>query len=638
MRHGFFDSFAKLSKGTGGGQTEKGETHRSDRTSSIPNDGFPPGLSAENLRSIKELFNKQTPEKQKQLMEQALEFQKKMGKIPGFRKISEQGVQTMEAFLKQQSVGGSGSPSPGGIFPSEEVNSVQGQFSNQRHGTIMKSSPAVISGNGGLTLDELKKVNLGPEIEALFEELRSIREKKNHYRELYNKTKAMLETESKEKNELASSLNRVHGRLKRAEHEVLLLNSECMDSKQVASQVKSLIAQNRRLSDELNERKAAVASSADPSHADLQRRLKAKEAALHSLQRKVERMRRRDPILGFSILCSDVARFCDTARDPLKGLADEAFEVLQTNYLRQQQAVWAAAAGNDNGAAAKAFVAVVKRFFSSRLPHYNYDAMMTVEGDVQALKDIVNGLGFLISPVAGKDGRWMLASQADATPLTTSLGPYAYAFTLWYLSTTRISNSSSSNNNDSNPNRNPKDSDYTSSTNGLVSLPFAALPYTVTHVVPYVSSTLVENQNRISIEYETARSSGPGGQATNTTETQIHGKLFIDGATAFSAQAQDSRSALQNKESATAKLMAKRRQQYNENLSKQHHAEEMEKNMLTVMSAVSIGTFATAAVEIFATESVQRAAEAEFIPKAEIALVRCFLLLKKKLKGNKASG
>ncbi|CCW62949.1 unnamed protein product [Phytomonas sp. EM1] len=618
----------------GSGQTGEEEPRDSNRTSGKPKNEFPPGISPEKFRAIQDLFNSQPPESQKQLMNQALEFQKKMGKIPGFRKIAEQGVQTVEALLKQQSLDGKGNLTPGGISSSVGgENSVQGQFAThadgQRRGTILKPSPAASSGSGGVTLDELRKVNLGPEIEALFEELRSIREKKNHYRELYNKTKVKLESESKEKEELASSLNRVHAKLKRAEHEVILINSECMNLNEAASQVKSLTAQNRRLSEELSVIKASATSSGSPSYADLQRRLHSKEEALHSLQRKMERMRRRDPLLGFSIVCSDVARFCDSTCDPLKGIAEEAFDDLQANYMKLQQDVWTTAMESNNGAAAKAYVAVIKRFFSSRIPHYNYDAVMAVEGDVESLKDTVRSLGFVMSPMANRDGWWALVAQADAAPLTTSLGPYAYAFALWSLSTFR--NGSSSNNNSSSSIRNLTGSDCIGGSSRSILPHFAALPYTVAVVAPYVSTTLVENRNRITVEYETARASGPGGQATNVTETQIHAKLSIDGAKAFSAQAQDSRSALQNKESATAKLMTQRRHQYNESLSKQQRAEEVEKNVLNAMTKVGVGTFATPSAEASAVECVQKASETGFISSADIALVQCFWILKKKL-------
>lgn len=43
----------------------------------------------------------------------------------------------------------------------------------------------------------------------------------------------------------------------------------------------------------------------------LQQQLQNKEDALRSLHRKLDRLRLRDPLLQFSLACSDIARLCD---------------------------------------------------------------------------------------------------------------------------------------------------------------------------------------------------------------------------------------------------------------------------------------------------------------------------------------
>uniref|UniRef100_A0A0A9ZCY2 Peptide chain release factor 1-like, mitochondrial n=1 Tax=Lygus hesperus TaxID=30085 RepID=A0A0A9ZCY2_LYGHE len=100
-------------------------------------------------------------------------------------------------------------------------------------------------------------------------------------------------------------------------------------------------------------------------------------------------------------------------------------------------------------------------------------------------------------------------------------------------------------------------------------------------VAPYVSTELINNTHRSRISYETARASGPGGQATNVTETQINAKLVVDEQVLYTAEAQDSRSALNNKESALYKLQTQKRGQFNEVLHKHHRYEETAKRVMT---------------------------------------------------------
>ena len=71
---------------------------------------------------------------------------------------------------------------------------------------------------------------------------------------------------------------------------------------------------------------------------------------------------------------------------------------------------------------------------------------------------------------------------------------------------------------------------------------------------PMISSETIEQKNRVFIEHEKARSSKPGGQATNTTETQVTSILVFDGIEVCRAQSQDTRSQNENKKIADKRL------------------------------------------------------------------------------------
>lgn len=56
-------------------------------------------------------------------------------------------------------------------------------------------------------------------------------------------------------------------------------------------------------------------TSGSTSYVALQQQLQSKEDALRSLHRKLDRLRLRDPLLQFSLTCSDIARLCHNANN-----------------------------------------------------------------------------------------------------------------------------------------------------------------------------------------------------------------------------------------------------------------------------------------------------------------------------------
>lgn len=586
--------------------------------------GFPPGFNAQQMQTLQQLFNSQPKEKQEQLLKQAMDMQRMLSKVPGMGKLAQKNMAMMEQMLKMQS----------GAAPSSEGSNTSASQStaspNARRDLFRDAATGSASSKSrsGPSLDELKKVNLGPEIEALFEELRSIRSRKNEYREKYHTAQVALDGLREEHRDLVAREANVRSKLAKAEQEVMLLTSENMELRDNSKAVKQLSQTNKQLKQEVEQLKSAAQASAAPgtaSYAALKQQYQASEDALRSLQRKVDRMRRRDPLLQFSLACSDVSRHCVAIRadessaaaaaagsptsatgaaysggesaisEAGQEAAEQAFANLQSSYMQRQQEAWRTAA-HEHGAAAKAYVAVVRRYVTTRVPHANYDAVVSFTGDLSALRAAFKSIGFNVEAIPGETNKVHVVAGADAGTLTEQPGPYGYAFAL------RLATASQA--------RQANTSDHGSGTE------LGAAGFTVTTACPYVSSALVDNAKRSVVQYETARASGPGGQATNVTETQVYAKLSIDGVPAFTAEAQDSRSALSNKEAALDKLRQQRRQQYNETLAKQEKAEVVQAQLTAAMCRQGGLT-----VEAEVMQLVQEAAAANDVSAEDAALV-----------------
>ncbi|KPA78314.1 putative mitochondrial hypothetical protein [Leptomonas pyrrhocoris] len=586
--------------------------------------GFPPGFNAQQMQTLQQLFNSQPKEKQAQLMTQAMEMQKMMSRIPGMGKMAQKNAAMLEQMLKMQGAAPAAAAAPA----SNDNSGPTAPPSSARRDLFRDATTATPNKpRSGPSLDELKKVNLGPEIEALFDELRTTRQRKNEYRDKYHAAQSSLDELRKAHNDLAARETNVRGKLAKAEQDVMLLTSENMELRDSSKAVKQLTHTNRQLKHEVDQLRSAAQASAAPgtaSYAALKQRHRATEDALRSLQRKVDRMRRRDPLLQFSLACSDVSRLCTSIRaddhfsssggggessaaagggggssnakealgEAGQEAAEQAFADLQRIYLQRLQEAWTAA-GHEHGAAARAYVAVVRRYVMTRVPHANYDAVVSFTGDVAALRAVFTGVGFTVESIPGDGNRVHVVAAAGAAPWTDMPGPYGYAFALRLSAAGDPPNSSSS----------------SSGTGGRAA-------FTVTSAHPFVSATLMHNDKRCGVQYETARASGPGGQATNVSETQVYAKCSIDGVPAFTAESQDSRSAMSNKEAALEKLRQQRRQQYNDTLAKQEKAEAVQAQLVEAVRGQGGLTMDEEVLRL-----VQEAAAARQITAGDAALV-----------------
>ncbi|KAH8616658.1 RF 1 domain [Trypanosoma vivax] len=507
--------------------------------------GFSFNFDEQKLRAMQELFSKQSPEKQAELVKKALELQKTFGMIPGMGKLAQKNIEMLTKFAGSTQ----SAQEPRSVERGAATVTSSGTDAGPRGGTSGLSR-----GAKGPTIDELKKINLGPEIEALFAELSSMRAKKNSYRDKHLATSEELEKLQKEVAELRATDANLRAKLRKVEQDVLRLNCENMELKEREKDWKKAQVMNEKLTSRVQSLQNDSAAQDRQRSDALVVQLRERDDALRSMQRKLDRLRRRDPMAQFSRLCNNVARLCDSAVGEAKEISDDSFAALQSAYLREQELAWKRAAQHDS-AAARAYVAVVRRFYLNHCPYARYDALISCpETCVSVLSEVVREQGFSVEHISGE--RYVVMSPPTTSSSTTlkssgTLGPYGVCMAL-YLA-------------------------------GKISADENVLALRLNAVYPHVSATLFNDASRCTVQYETARSSGPGGQAVNVAETQVTAKLSIDGIVAYTVEAQESRSALANRELATEKLGNARRQHYNEHLVKQNKSEGVERRMVALL-------------------------------------------------------
>lgn len=679
---------------------------KSSTFSSFSNQFSFPNLDAKKISMVQEMLAKQPPEKQRELMEQALKFQQSFSKIPGFKKFAERQSKLVENIMAAQSPPntscGSSTSQPynadekvsSGAFKAFGSNSSTGAGTNS-----ITRNPSIAKGRGP-TLDELKKVHLGDEIEELFAELRLIREKKNEYREKFHIASIQLRELQEEKQKIEQTERQVREKLKKSEQEVLILNTETMELEDKVKKGNALLKKHEQWKRDYEALKAKSEEEQVKQSSwfkELERQLQQKEDALQSLQRKLYRLRRHDPLLQFSIACSEFQRLSTAvmacARSPaaracsslsssssspslrnsgdtvnpffssdvstsssfssqgvsspsvislVKEKQDEAFELLQDNFHVQQRAAWLQACRKEN-AAPRVLVQAAHGLLLSILPFSNYDCSITIISNPEEEKEkrqsrtgsslAANGprrmrveevvklfkdYGYVVDVInktplnnsstisissfpdhnndrdnrAGDVGAENLhhslpqtyqllvrkpsAEEQESSPHSASFirslsGPYAVALAAYFCSPPLpISLSEKEVAGENKTRKVPHSSPSPSSSPVLV----------LDKVVPHLSLSMLRDSHRTKIHYETARASGPGGQAVNVAETQIHAKVTVDGEVAFTASAQDSRSALQNRKNVEEQIFNRKRDQFNDQTLNALHPELVRTQLL----------------------------------------------------------
>lgn len=652
-------------KGMWPGKKKDGSDNASEDGSKSPpppgSSSFFPNLDPQKIAMLQDMLSKQSPEKQKELMQNALKFQQTMTKIPGFKKMAERQSKMMEEAMKSMPSMMGGVPNDSAAPSGQSATNTSSPSVNSGMTTSSRSGPSRSGGHSasrssGPTLDELKKMNLGDEIEALFEELRVIRHKKNEYRDQCFTMKSQLEDVMAEKARLEKVEHSLRLKLQKSEQEVVLLNSETIDLEdklKKSNQLRKELELLQRQYDVLKSQTGDEVVKQSEVYKQLAQRMRQKEDVMQSLQRKLQRLRRHDPFLQFSLACSELEKLSTSPSGAtadrsiesdrwgsIRSKFEDACERLRVQYHAHQAKAWTAACV-EHHAAAKAYSAFCHQFLMSTLPYANYDASVTLrvvtrspnqsdatgasdgqarEGhrDVEcnleerskSLVEVFTSFGFEVvaydeelgqraeeteDHINNGEVRFIIRSPPHGG-LSTA-GPYALALAA-QLSPPPLQ----------------KNDVFSSSTTLL----------RMDTVVPYVSQQLLQNGDRVSVHFDTARASGPGGQAVNVAETQIHAKVELDGETLFTASAQDSRSAMQNKKVVQDKVEHQKRKQFNDTLSAftPLQAKKKLQERMGLRGGSAVGTNNAVEVRQELVKLVEQAAEAGAVNPLEVSLAR----------------
>ena len=416
-----------------------------------------------------------------------------------------------------------------------------------------QQQPTSFANPNSPTIDELRRINLGPEIEALFAELRTMREKRNAIRSKLAEKETELEralSETKHAKDTEASLRQ---RLQLAEQNVLLLNSELMDLKDKAIELKASKATIAKLQQTVHSLQSTDAAPLGKRVDLLEGQLVEKEDQLRASNRKLDRLRRRDPLLQFSAQVNVLNRAEGSlapsadAHASFAALLDECFAKIQEDYTQEVGTAWTACASRSNSAA-RYVVLATQAFFRRHLDHASLDAFVTLTGNVKAATSIFESAGYTVTDLNGK---FLVAAPKDGESPISGCGPFALAAALNVLTT------------------------YSRQ---------SAYDFTVGAAHPAVSEMLATNKHRSRLEFDTSRSSKPGGQAANVSETQITVRLFVDNVFCFSSEAQDTRSAVTNKDLALERLSSERLHQFNAELARTNVVVKMAERASAVLS------------------------------------------------------
>lgn len=661
-----------------------------------------PNIDAAKISAVQEMLAKQPPERQKELMEQAMKFQQSFSKIPGFKTFAERQAKLIGNVMAKQPQSSPSSSS----FSTKGQNGEKGSASSKDYsrrgsndGAPSSTRDLISSRKNGPTLDELKKMHLGDEIEELFAELRLIREKKNEYRTKLHIATVQLQEVQDGKQKIEQTERQVREKLKKSEQEVLILNSETMNLedkvKKAAAQLKKQ-EQWKREYDTLKSKSEEEQVKGSTWFKDLERQLQQKKDAVQSQQRKLHRLRRHDPLLQLSIACSEWQRLSgkeisaalpasfssSTLSSSLGNVAqvsslpssfssskipspsllhlakakqEEAFEQLRDNFHKQQRVAWLHACREQN-AAARYLIQAAHCVLLSLLPFGQYDACVTLSAStekidleeerdqqkkgisclrsrqhgtrrmrVEEAQKLFESYGFVVEvlkgassthrssfsvirsdendPLVNKEGTNAISGTTQqyqllirkavneevVHPLSSvrnSGSPYAVALAAYFCSPSCQTAVSLKENEQKSRTEEDGKKVHDGDARALPHDNSFSTPVLVLDkVVPYLSSYMLRDSNRTVIQYESARSSGPGGQAVNVAETQIHAKVVVDGEVAFTASAQDSRSALQNRKNVEEQVFESKRNYFNENTLGALRPEVVQTQLLAKMAA-----------------------------------------------------
>ena len=432
----------------------------------------------------------------------AIEMQKKFTKLPGVGFLAEKQIAMAESILKE-------------IERSHDTTTIGSQPS------VVSQPAAVVKGQ--------QHVHLGSEIEGLFSELRATRAKKNEFRDLLEAKEKETSQLVREKKLLEQRDVDLRERLANAEQNVMLLNSESLQLKQDLKDAKFL--------QKVNEIECIAVPSNDSQLLkranELTVLLKSSEDSQHSMQRKLDRLRRRDPLQQFSIFLNELTSNGNT-KD-----TSQAHTVLRDAFQKGVHQAW----DKCSTEVAECVVHACRQQVLFNCPHSNLDCIVRMNAPNDSavfheLSQLCSPFGFVVK--WRDDAEMEMIVEANSS--VSTLGPFGYLF-CWHFLISDVPSINRSSPSVSN----------------------------VARVKPWISHSLATNEQRSRIDITATKSSAPGGQAANVSETHICASLCIDGKVIVTAECQETRSALHNRKLAVESLLSDKLDLFNKRLSSVSH-------------------------------------------------------------------
>ena len=198
----------------------------------------------------------------------------------------------------------------------------------------------------------------------------------------------------------------MRGKLQAAEQSVMLLTSEVDNISEKYRTLKPLQSKCALLEREIYSLRSKDFSALETKNAQLEKELRVKEESIKSSTRKLDRLRRSNPLLQFSSFLTDIRG--DTPSQ------EDNFGDLQEKYEAHLDAEWESVAASLG--ASKQLISACFDFLRNRLPVPQFDAVVELVSpeSAQRLSRLLQERGYVI---AVKDDKTIhvLSSQGTRT-------------------------------------------------------------------------------------------------------------------------------------------------------------------------------------------------------------------------------
>ena len=361
----------------------------------------------------------------------------------------------------------------------------------------------------GMTEDSLSQ--LPQSVQKILYELKHRRERIQELQvQLDNVTEKFTKLQNQhnetlqQNSQLVTSERSIRKSLHEIDQKYMDLRNEQMDLKQKEREVRDLKQKHAALTQQL--------ARVEDSHKNTilrEKEFATRDVEIHRMQKRIERLRAQSPgIVAFSNLCSRILTASTVQEHSNADRAVSEVHRLYANLLQEQF--------HDHATTIRApqcLAELCEEYITRSFPMHRFDCVLCcaldkVPGD---LREELTTRGFVLQPVG----------KQTAVYFTQKLGGMgAYGLVLGATAAQE------------------------QRTHERKGMDKERLTF---RVRPVIAAQTLDAGLRTRVEYHTTKSSGPGGQAANVTETHVTAVLFLDGTEVCRTQSQETRSQAENK-------------------------------------------------------------------------------------------